>query len=55
MSRHRLCAVLAAGTVTLEIEPAREWPEPRVPADLRNALAADLQVRTPVHPDRGME
>ncbi len=31
----------AGDTVTLEIEPATEWPEPEVPADLENALAAD--------------
>ncbi|HEX5416587.1 MAG TPA: YdeI/OmpD-associated family protein [Chloroflexota bacterium] len=28
-------------TVTLEIEPAKDWPEPRVPNDLAQALAAD--------------
>ena len=28
-------------TVTLEISPVEKEPEPRVPADLRNALAAD--------------
>ena len=31
----------AGDTVTLEIEPTREWPEPKVPADLKNALTAD--------------
>lgn len=31
----------AGETVTLSIEPAREWPEPKVPADLKKALAAD--------------
>lgn len=30
-------------TVTLEIEPARVWPAPQVPTDLKNALAADPQ------------
>jgi len=25
-------------TVTLEIEPVKEWPEPKVPADLKKAL-----------------
>ena len=35
----------AGDTVTLEIEPAGEWPEPRLPADLENALAADPQAR----------
>ncbi len=29
--------------VTLEIEPIKEWPEPRVPADLRKSLAADAR------------
>ena len=33
-------------TVTLAIEPVREWPEPEVPADLKNALAADPQAHT---------
>lgn len=28
-------------TVTLEIESAKVWPEPKVPADLKKALAAD--------------
>lgn len=31
----------AGDIVTLEVEPAREWPEPKVPADLKKALAAD--------------
>ena len=29
----------AGDTVMLAIEPSREWPEPNVPADLKNALA----------------
>ncbi|MGA2625532.1 MAG: hypothetical protein ABSF63_00535 [Candidatus Bathyarchaeia archaeon] len=29
----------AGDTVTLAIEPTKEWPEPEVPADLKNALA----------------
>ena len=33
-------------TVTLAIEPTRDWPEPTVPADLRNALATDPQAHT---------
>jgi Domain of unknown function (DUF1905) len=33
----------AGDTVTLAIEPTREWPEPKVPADLKNALTADPQ------------
>jgi hypothetical protein len=32
-------------TVTLAIEPAREWPEPTVPADLKSALAAIPQAQ----------
>jgi hypothetical protein len=30
-------------TVTLEIEPAKDWPSPEVPADLQSALAAAPQ------------
>lgn len=30
-------------TVTLAIEPIKEWPEPEVPADLKRALAAAPQ------------
>lgn len=30
----------AGDTVTLEIEPATDWPDPEVPADLQTALAA---------------
>src|SRR5262249_7438050 len=33
----------AGDTVALVIEPAREWPEPDVPADLKNALDADRE------------
>ncbi len=29
--------------VMLEIEPAKEWPEPKVPADLKKALDADAK------------
>ena len=32
-------------TVTLEIEPVSEWPEPRIPADLKAALSADPRAR----------
>lgn len=31
----------AGDTVTIAIAPTKEWPEPKVPTDLRNALAAD--------------
>ena len=33
----------AGGTVTMAIEPSKEWPEPDVPADLNKALVADPQ------------
>jgi hypothetical protein len=33
----------AGNTVRLAIEPTKEWPEPKVPADLKNALAATPQ------------
>ena len=32
-------------SVTLEIEPIKEWPEPKVPADLKKVLAADTKAR----------
>jgi hypothetical protein len=32
-------------TVTLAIEPIKEWPEPKVPADLKKALEADVMAR----------
>jgi hypothetical protein len=35
----------AGDIVTLEIAPAEEEPEPKVPADLRKALAASPQAR----------
>jgi hypothetical protein len=31
----------AGDTVTLAIEPSEHWPEPKVPADLKKALATD--------------
>ena len=31
----------AGSTATISMEPVKRWPEPRVPADLRRALAAD--------------
>ncbi|HXF48792.1 MAG TPA: YdeI/OmpD-associated family protein [Verrucomicrobiae bacterium] len=33
-------------TVTLVFDPARDWPEPKVPADFKSALAADPRART---------
>ncbi|MFH5801635.1 YdeI/OmpD-associated family protein [Haladaptatus sp. CMAA 1911] len=36
----------AGDTLTLEIEPVSEWPEPTVPADLKNALADNPEAQT---------
>jgi len=36
----------AGDTVTLVIEPVREWPEPKIPDDLKTALAAAPQVHS---------
>jgi hypothetical protein len=36
----------AGDTVMMAIEPVKEWPEPKVPADLKNALAAVPQAHT---------
>ena len=33
----------AGDTVPLEIEPTKEWPEPKVPEDIMNSFAADPQ------------
>ena len=33
----------ADGAVTMAVEPSKEWPEPKVPADLNKALASDPQ------------
>ncbi len=33
----------ASGTVTMAVKPSSDWPEPKVPADLKKALAADPQ------------
>ncbi|MEP7003613.1 MAG: YdeI/OmpD-associated family protein [Chloroflexota bacterium] len=40
---HRAAALRAGGTATLEVEPVEDWPEPKVPADLKAALAAAPQ------------
>ncbi len=32
-------------TVTIAIEPSKDWPEPEVPADLQTALAADPEAQ----------
>ena len=36
----------AGDTIMLAIEPVREWPEPKVPEDLKAALAAAPQARS---------
>jgi hypothetical protein len=36
---------VAGDNVTLAIKPTKEWPEPEVPADLKNALADAPQVQ----------
>jgi len=33
-------------TVKLAIEPSKEWPEPKVPAELKNALDSDPKAQT---------
>ena len=33
----------AGGTVTMVVEPSKEWSEPEMPADLKKALASDPQ------------
>lgn len=43
---HEAAGADAGDTVTLEIEPAQDWPEPEVPADLKDALAAVPQAHT---------
>ena len=39
----RTAGISPGGTVTLEIEPLKDWPEPNVPRDLATALAAAPQ------------
>lgn len=36
----------AGDTVTLEVEPVKEWSEPNVPTDLKKALTADPNANT---------
>jgi hypothetical protein len=33
-------------SVTMAVEPSKEWPEPEVPMDLKKALASDKQAST---------
>ena len=41
----RKAGVKVGKSVVLKIEPVKEWPEPKVPVDLKNALAADAKAR----------
>jgi hypothetical protein len=36
-------SVYAGGTVKMVVEPSKEWSEPKLPADLKKALASDPQ------------
>ena len=43
-SRLRKAAGINSGnTVTIAVEPSKDWPEPEIPLDLKKALAADPQ------------
>lgn len=39
----KAAGVRAGDTASVEVEPTKEWPEPSVPADLRQALSAAPQ------------
>lgn len=39
----KAAGINAGDTVTMAVEPTKEWPEPNVPADLDQALASDPQ------------
>ncbi len=39
----KAAGIKTGGKVTLAIEPSKEWPEPKVPADLSTALVSDPQ------------
>lgn len=40
---HKATGAAAGDTVALEIESTKDWPEPKVPADLNTALVADAK------------
>jgi hypothetical protein len=44
-SMQKSANAVAGDTVTLAIEPTKEWPEPTMPADLRTALAAHPRIQ----------
>lgn len=37
--QQQVASISAGDTITLEIEPLEDWPEPKVPSDLETALA----------------
>lgn len=41
----KVAKVIAGDTVTLKIRPTEIWPEPKLPSDLKTALAADRQAQ----------
>lgn len=41
----KTAGIAAGDTVTLEIEPTKDWPEPEVPKDWQAAINADQQAR----------
>lgn len=40
---HEAAGIKGSDSVTVIVEPSKEWPEPEVPADLDEALASDPQ------------
>ncbi len=42
----KVAGARANDTVTLTVEPTKEWPEPKIPTDLKNALAGAPQANT---------
>ena len=41
---HKATGAEAGDTVTLDIESTKDWPEPKVPADIQKMLVADTKV-----------
>ncbi len=39
----KAASIDAGDTITIAVEPSKEWPEPELPADLKKALASDAQ------------
>jgi bacteriocin resistance YdeI/OmpD-like protein/uncharacterized protein DUF1905 len=42
----RAARAKVGGSVSIAMKPMAQWPEPKVPADLADALASDSQART---------